>query len=52
MRRFADPAWRPTGLARLADALRDLLHDAEPGSDYQLTYAQALRVGRHLAGRP
>ena len=41
VRRYADPAWRPDGLERLADALRDLLDRAAPGSDSQLAYAQA-----------
>jgi aminopeptidase N len=41
VRRFADPAWRDTGLALLAGALRDRLQRAEPGSDDQLAYAQA-----------
>jgi aminopeptidase N len=41
-RRFADPAWHDTGLERIATALRDLLQRAEPGSDQQLAYAQAL----------
>jgi aminopeptidase N len=41
-RRFADPAWRNDGLAQLATALRRLLPCAEPGSDHQLAYAQAL----------
>jgi len=41
VRRFADPAWRPTGLAQLAAALRDQLVRAEPGSDHQLSYAIA-----------
>jgi len=40
-RRFADPQWRPTGLAQLAAALRDLLIRAEPGSDRQLACAIA-----------
>ena len=40
-RRFADPAWRATGLAEMADTLRGLLQRAEPGSDRQLAYAQA-----------
>jgi aminopeptidase N len=40
-RRFADPAWRATGMAEMAGALRDMLRRAEPGSDRQLTYAQA-----------
>jgi aminopeptidase N len=42
IRRYADPAWRPDGLARLAAALRDRLNRAEPGSDAQLTFARAL----------
>src|SRR5207245_972240 len=35
VRRFADPGWRETGLAMVADALRGLLHAAPPGSDSQ-----------------
>ena len=42
VRRFADPGWRETGLALMADALRGLLHEAEPGSDAQLAYVRAL----------
>ena len=41
VRRFADPAWRGTGLDQIAAAVRDLLERAEPGSDRQLAYAQA-----------
>ena len=41
VRRFADPAWRQTGLALMASALRDLLHDAPAGSDTQLAYVRA-----------
>jgi aminopeptidase N len=41
-RRFADPAWRAEGLERIARALRELLQAAEPGSDRQLAYAEAL----------
>jgi aminopeptidase N len=41
-RRFADPAWRGAGLALIAGVLRDLLQRADPGSDLQLAYAQAL----------
>src|SRR5215813_5417319 len=41
VRRFADPGWRETGLALMADALRGLLHQAEPGSDTQLAYVRA-----------
>ncbi len=40
LRRFADPGWRAEGLARLADTLRRHLLDAEPGSDFQLAFAQ------------
>jgi aminopeptidase N len=41
IRRFGDPAWRASGLARLAASLRDLLERAEAGSDKQLAYANA-----------
>ena len=40
VRRFADPGWREAGLALMAGALRDLLHDADPGSDAQLAYVR------------
>jgi len=40
-RRFADPAWLKTGLALIADAVRGLLFEAEPGSDKQLAYVRA-----------
>jgi aminopeptidase N len=39
--RYADPAWRQTGLDLAARTLRGLLESAEPGSDAQLAYAQA-----------
>ena len=42
VRRFADPAWRQTGLALMAEALRDLLHDAPTSSDTQLAYVRAV----------
>jgi aminopeptidase N len=42
LRRYTDPAWRETGLDLTAGALRRLLGQAEPGSDIQLAYAQAL----------
>jgi aminopeptidase N len=42
VRRFADPQWRATGLELLAAALRDLLGEAAPGSDAQLTFVRAL----------
>jgi aminopeptidase N len=38
VRKYADPAWRPVGLAQLATELRNLLSAAEPGSDRQLTF--------------
>jgi len=41
LRRYADPGWQETGLELLADALRDLLDRAEPGSDAQLAYARS-----------
>ena len=41
VRRFADPAWRQTGLTLMARALRDLLHGAPAGSDTQLAYVRA-----------
>jgi aminopeptidase N len=40
-RRFADPGWRETGLALIADALRRLLREAPAGSDEQLAYLRA-----------
>ena len=40
MRDLAEPAWIPTGKAQLADAGLELLREAEPGSDRQLTWAQ------------
>jgi aminopeptidase N len=40
-RQYADPAWRDTGFKLLADALHELMTEAGPGSDWQLTYAQA-----------
>jgi aminopeptidase N len=41
VRRFADPRWRAEGLGELAAALRELLFEAEPGSDFQLAFAQS-----------
>jgi aminopeptidase N len=41
LRRYTDPQWRQAGLDRTASALRRLLEAAEPGSDIQLSYAQA-----------
>jgi aminopeptidase N len=42
VRRFADPAWRPAAVTQLDETLRGWLLAAEPGSDHQLAYAQAL----------
>jgi aminopeptidase N len=42
IRRFADPERRPAAVTELEDALRGWLLAAEPGSDEQLAYAQAL----------
>jgi aminopeptidase N len=39
---FADPAWAPTGRARLADAAHEALLAAEAGSDLQLAWMRAL----------
>ncbi|WP_159944571.1 MULTISPECIES: aminopeptidase N [unclassified Nocardiopsis] len=39
---YADPAWRPLGFEQLSERLRELLTDAEPGSDLQLAYVNAL----------
>jgi aminopeptidase N len=51
VRRYADPAWRQIGLNLTADTLRGLLDQADPGSDAQLAYLQALArtaiAGRH-----
>jgi aminopeptidase N len=41
VQQYADPAWRPEGLALLARELRRLVAGAEPGSDHQLAYVQA-----------
>ena len=38
---WADPAWRPWGLRRLASAAYEHLHASEPGSDHQLAWARA-----------
>ena len=42
VRRFTDPAWWETGLGLFADALSQMLNDAQPGSDAQLAYAMSL----------
>ena len=49
LRRYADPGWRQTGLTLTAGALRQLMEQAEPGSDVQLIYAQAF-IGLALSG--
>jgi aminopeptidase N len=41
VRRFADPAWRESGLALMASCLRSMLLSAAQGSDHQLAYARA-----------
>jgi aminopeptidase N len=38
---FADPAWQPTGWAKLAELSRGALAAAEPGSGWQLSWARA-----------
>jgi aminopeptidase N len=38
---FADPAWQPTGWAKLAELSRVALTAAEPGSGWQLAWARA-----------
>jgi len=38
---FADPAWQPTGWAKLAELSRGALAAAEPGSGWQLAWARA-----------
>jgi aminopeptidase N len=42
LRQYADPAWRQAGLELAGETLRAALQRAEPGSDAQLAYAQAL----------
>jgi len=39
---YASPSWRPSGRQTLADLAHELLGTAEPGSDLQLVYMQAL----------
>jgi aminopeptidase N len=38
---YADPAWRPSGLARWTEATEEHLRAAAPGSDHQLAWARA-----------
>jgi aminopeptidase N len=42
VQQFADPAWRPEGLALLAGMLRELVGTSAAGSDYQLAFVQSL----------
>ncbi|HTJ66485.1 MAG TPA: aminopeptidase N [Actinospica sp.] len=42
MRALADPEWIPAGKEQLAEAGLELLREAEPGSDRQLTWAQVV----------
>ncbi len=44
MHQLADPAWIPTGKAQLSATGLELLREAEPGSDRQLTWAQLASV--------
>ncbi|PWI45469.1 aminopeptidase N [Streptomyces sp. ICBB 8177] len=39
---YADPAWRPAGLARWSEATVEGLRAAAPGGDHQLAWARAL----------
>ncbi|MCO1582468.1 aminopeptidase N, partial [Crossiella sp. SN42] len=39
---YADPAWRPEGWSRFSTRVLDLATTAEPGSDHQLAFANAL----------
>ncbi len=38
---YADPAWRESGLRRLASGAYEQLHASEPGSDHQLAWGRA-----------
>jgi aminopeptidase N len=50
VRKYADPAWRPIGLAQLATELRNLLSAAETGSDRQLTFTNVFAAVANSAG--
>ncbi|MCK2241199.1 MULTISPECIES: aminopeptidase N [unclassified Crossiella] len=39
---YADPSWRPEGWSRFSTRILDLATTAEPGSDHQLAFANAL----------
>ncbi|HET9188859.1 MAG TPA: aminopeptidase N, partial [Acidothermaceae bacterium] len=45
--RWADPAFRPTGLDMLAAATHAHLQAAEPGSDFQLAFLRAFAANAH-----
>jgi aminopeptidase N len=49
--RMADPAWLPTAREILATAAMPLLLAAEPGSDWQLAWAQLLAATAATAGQ-
>ncbi len=44
---YADPAYRATGLARLADGCEAAMRAAEPGSDHQLAWTRAFASAAH-----
>ena len=44
---YADPAYRPEGLRRLADRAREFLQAAEPGSDHQLAWTRTFASAAH-----
>ncbi|HEY0534901.1 MAG TPA: aminopeptidase N [Actinoplanes sp.] len=46
---YADPAWAPTGWARLAAAAKGSLEAAEPGSGWQLSWARSFIIAARTA---
>jgi len=48
---YADPAWSRAGFEQLADAASQHLHDAEPGSDHQLTWARIFATAARRDGQ-
>lgn len=50
VQQYAAPAWRGEGLALLCSSLRSLIAAAEPGSDHQLAYVNALSTMAFSAG--
>jgi aminopeptidase N len=44
---YADPTWRPTGLARYATAALEQLRQAVPGSDHQIAWAETFAAVAH-----